>query len=361
MQVTVTLPFATRADCREALIAAALSLMLAAGLLAPRILGCNFNDEDGSCRWNSPSTVSLWLGTAMWVWSLWLAATISHAWLPQSGDQRPLALGLQILALGLLCPALGRLFAHTHAPLVARSLYDLQVQFSYAAVACLSVEFRQRRRRGDADAESLQLDASALARRLDEARTALLQAQVEPHFLFNTLAHLRRLAQTDTQAARAMLSELRTYLAAALPELRQSETSLGREIELVRAFLGLHQRRIGADRLQLSFEIAPGLDEAIVPSTCLLTLAENAVKHGIAPQVEGGAIRVLAIPDPELPDTLRLEVADTGAGMAKTSGGGTGLVTLRARLAALHGTEARLSLHLNEPHGLIARVQLPWR
>jgi len=156
-----------------------------------------------------------------------------------------------------------------------------------------------------------------------------------------------------------MLTDLRHYLDAALPELRQAQAPLARELALVRAFLALHQRRIGPERLRLRFDIAPGLDAVVVPSTCLLTLAENAIKHGIAPQVDGGEIVVRAGPDPETPGLLRLEVADTGAGMGESSGGGTGLATLRARLAAQHGPDARLSLHLNQPRGLVARVQVP--
>jgi len=239
------------------------------------------------------------------------------------------------------------------------SAYALQVLITFAACVCLGLEYRLRGQSGAADAERLQRDEQAQARQLDAARAALLQAQVEPHFLFNTLAHLRRLARTDAGAAHAMLSDLRRYLAAALPELRQAETPLARELELVAAFLALHQRRIGPERLALHYDIAPGLDEVIVPSTCLLTLAENAIKHGIGPQVEGGEICVRAGPDPDEAGLLRLEVADTGAGMGSGSGGGTGLATLRARLAA-HGAAARLSLHLNQPRGLIARVQLPW-
>jgi signal transduction histidine kinase len=340
----------TPSDRRELLLGAGLSLALSTGLQLPnRLMGGDF----GGLGWPL-------LGHALWLWTLWGAALLGQRWLPESDAERPRGIAVQVVVLALLSPTFGTLLGLNHGGPLPHNLYDLQVQASFTAFACLTVEYRQRRRRGEADAESLSHDALGLARQLDEARSALLQAQIEPHFLFNTLAHLRRLAQIDAPAAREMLGDLRRYLAAALPDLRQTQTTLARELELVRAFLALHQRRIGPERLQLIYEIAPGLDDIPVPSTCLLTLAENAVKHGITPQVEGGAISVRAGPDPDRPRLLRLEVADTGAGMSATTGGGTGLVTLRARIAALHGADARLSLHLNQPRGLIARVQLPW-
>jgi len=344
---------------RELLVGAALSLVLAAGFHAPGFLACKFEGHEGSC--GATHALRSWLGQSLWVWCLWLAAFVSQRWLPVDEARRPSGLGLQIFVLTLLCPVIGALLGQTGGRLTQRNLYDFQSQACFAAVACLTLEYRRRRRLREADAAALLQGASGLARQLDQARMALLQAQVEPHFLFNTLAHLRRLAHTDAPAARLMLADLRLYLAAALPELRQTETPLARELELVRAFLALHQRRIGADWLTLNFDVSPDVEQAIVPSTCLLTLAENAVKHGITPQIEGGEISVRAGPDPEQPGRLRLEVADTGVGMTEGSGGGTGLVSLRARLAALHGADARLSLHLNQPRGLIARVQLPWR
>ncbi len=343
---------------RELLIGAVLSLVLAAGFHTPEFLACKFEDYARNCGGNH--ALRGWLGQSIWAWCLWLCAVLSQPWLPAEEDQRPRGLGLQILAITLLCPVIGTLLGQTGGRLMQRSLYDFQSQACFAAVACLTLEYRRRQRLREADAAALLQGAAGLARQLDQARVALLQAQVEPHFLFNTLAHLRRLAHTDAQAARSMLADLRLYLAAALPEMRQTETPLARELALVRAFLALHQRRIGLDRLTLNFDVSPEVEQAIVPSTCLLTLAENAVKHGITPQIEGGTISVHAGPDPELPGRLRLEVADTGVGMAEGSGGGTGLVSLRARIAALHGADARLSLHLNQPRGLIARVQLPW-
>jgi signal transduction histidine kinase len=344
---------------RRALLAAAgVSLVLAVSLVIPLIAHCSMGDDYGErCLPSHEVGAIAWL--ALMLWALWVGAAVSQRWLPSSPRAHRWGLAVQIA--GLTAAVM------VTVPLIigltddAFSLYSWQVKATLAAGACLAVDYYQRGQRGEAAAETLRRNEQGLAAQLDAARAALLQAQVEPHFLFNTLAHLRRLAATDPAEARAMLADLRRYLAAALPELRQSETPLVRELDLVRAFLALHQRRIGPERLALSFDVAPGLDDIVVPSTCLLTLAENAIKHGIAPRVEGGEIRVSAGPDPEQPGLLRLEVADTGAGMTAATGSGTGLATLRARLAAVHGDAARLSLHLNQPSGLIARVSLPWR
>ncbi len=294
------------------------------------------------------------LGLAAFLWGLLVAASFSQRWLPTQAQRRRRGLAAQIGLLTALSVPLAVLFGTDDL-----SAYAVQTQLTVVACACLVVEYRERARRGQADAQALLHSEQDLARQLDAARMQLLQAQVEPHFLFNTLAHLRRLAHTDALAARAMLADLRVYLAAALPELRQAHTPLARELELVAAFLALHQRRIGPERLRLAFEIDPELGTCRVPSTCLLTLAENAIKHGIGPLVEGGEITVRAGRDAQAPDRLRLELADTGVGMSASSGGGTGLSTLRARLTAAYGAEARLSLYLNQPRGLIACVQMP--
>jgi signal transduction histidine kinase len=307
-------------------------------------------------------TVSGSLSVALMLWLLWLAASLTQAWLPRRLRARNAALVLQVAGLTAVATQLNRLLLAVGPPhdgLQSLDAYTLQVLLTFATCIALGVDYRQRAHVGEADVQALRRREQEQAAQLDAARAALLQAQVEPHFLFNTLAHLRRLARTDAGAARAMLADLRRYLDAALPELRQAQTPLARELELVRAFLALHQRRIGPERLVLHEDIAPGLDDVILPSTCLLTLAENAIKHGIAPQVDGGEIWLRAGPDPDEPGLLRLEVADTGAGMGESSGSGTGLATLRARLAAAHGPAARLSLHLNQPRGLIARIQLP--
>lgn len=346
---------------RGLVLSGAVCLALAAGLRVPALLGCLLTMGDRACHMLGALSLHSWLAWATVLWAMWLGAALTHDWLPQDPARRRWALALQIGGLAVGVMVLFAVAGHLGGPRVDLHLYVLQVHATFAACACLVLEYHQRGRRGLADVERLRLNEQALAGQLDAARTALLQAQVEPHFLFNTLAHLRRLAHTDAAAARDMLGDLRRYLAAALPGLRQSETPLARELELVAAFLALHQRRIGPARLRWRFEIAPGLEDVIVPSTCLLTLAENAIKHGIGPRVEGGEVCVRALPDPEDPGLLRLEMADTGAGMGESSGGGTGLATLRARLAAAYGSRARLSLHLNQPRGLVVRLQLPCR
>ena len=341
--------------------AAAISLALAAALLLSAAVRCALGLRHGGdmdCQLGGAFVGAL--GVAVLLWVLWLGAALTQPWLPRGLRARNWALAAQVIALTWLIALLNGVLHAVGPPDDRPGAYTLQILLTFSACVCIGLEYRQRGRLGLADAERLRSAEQDQARQLDAARAALLQAQIEPHFLFNTLAHLRRLARTDAGAAHAMLADLRRYLAAALPELRQAETPLLRELELVRAFLALHQRRIGPDRLTLRFDIAPGLDDVVVPSTCLLTLAENAINHGIAPQVAGGEITVSAGPDPDEPGLLRLEVADTGAGMGESSGGGTGLATLRARLAAAHGPGARLSLHLNQPRGLVARVQIPW-
>src|SRR5439155_363079 len=146
--------------------------------------------------------------------------------------------------------------------------------------------------------DAAELQRAALEKQQLETQLCLLQAQIEPHFLFNTLSNVRRLCQSDAGAGRAMLAQLARYLRAALPRMRDHEVSLADEIELVSAFLGVQKIRMGA-RLESSIDVPAPLLEARVPSMMLATLVENATKHGIGPLAEGGAIRVAAARDGE--------------------------------------------------------------
>ena len=188
-----------------------------------------------------------------------------------------------------------------------------------------------------------------------EAELQMLQAQIEPHFLFNSLANVRRLGRLDARAGKAMLADLLQYLQQTLPRLRERDSTLAREAEVARAFLAVHKIRMG-DRLDVEFDIPDDLGATPVPPMMLLTLVENALKHGLAPLPEGGRIRVAA---QHADGAMRLSVADNGRGIVPGRGGGTGLVNIRARLRSLHGARGSLSLAMNSPRGVVASIVLP--
>ena len=152
-----------------------------------------------------------------------------------------------------------------------------------------------------ADAECCR---ETLQAQMVEARLSALQAQIEPHFLFNTLANVKRLYETVPHQGREMLSSLISYLRAALPSMRQSGSTLGRELDLARSFLTILKMRMG-DRLDFSIEVEPALNDAQVPPMVLPTLVENAIKHGLSPLPEGGRIDIAARRDGARPADRR--------------------------------------------------------
>jgi LytS/YehU family sensor histidine kinase len=151
------------------------------------------------------------------------------------------------------------------------------------------------------------------------------------------------------------LTSLRHYLRAALPTMRASGSTLGREVELVSAYLSILRLRLGR-RLEFSFDIPDEARLQALPPMILITLVENAIKHGVAPSPRGGTIEVrAAIREP----FLEVEVADTGVGFTGSLGNGVGLANIRARLKGLHGERASLSLRPNAPSGVVATVRVP--
>ena len=194
-----------------------------------------------------------------------------------------------------------------------------------------------------------------LVQRREEARLRMLEAQIEPHFLFNTLANVRRLYQVDAAAAESMLDNLMRYLEVALPQMRASSSTVGREAALTEAFLAIQKIRMGG-RLAYAIDVPSSLMGASLPPMMLLTLVENAIKHGLAPLPQGGTVQVSAA---RVGNELHIRVADTGGGFAQSSGGGTGLANIRARLAGAFGAGGRLSLARNEPQGVVATIAVP--
>jgi hypothetical protein len=201
------------------------------------------------------------------------------------------------------------------------------------------------------------VDAARSDQQTAEARLAMLEAQIEPHFLFNTLAHVRRLYDIDQANGRRMLTSLIDYLAVALPQMRETRSTLGREVAHAMAYLDIQRMRMGP-RLGVDVDVPGALRDADMPPLMIVTLVENAIKHGVGPQPGGGRIAIRAWAAGE---SLNVEVADTGQGFARASGGGTGLANIRSRLAALFGRDASLSLRMNAPHGVVATIVVPRR
>ena len=204
-------------------------------------------------------------------------------------------------------------------------------------------------------AQEAERDRARFVQRMGEARLKMLQAQIEPHFLFNTLANVRRLYQTAPRDAVTMLDNLMRYFEVALPQMRAVDSTLGGEAELTESYLHIQRIRMGR-RLAFDLDIPESLRDARFPPMMLLTLAENAIKHGLAPLPEGGFVRVEASVSG---NELQVRVADTGRGFTQSSGAGTGLANIRARLAGMYGAAGRLTLTLNTPRGITATIAVP--
>ncbi|WP_295992188.1 sensor histidine kinase [Rugamonas sp.] len=215
-----------------------------------------------------------------------------------------------------------------------------------------------------AEAETISANAAAeresMQRQLSEAKMQMMQAQVEPHFLFNTLASVEHLIETDPPRASAMQRSLIKYLRAVLPQMRENAliTDLGREADMVVAYLNLLKMRM-EERLTVDFDVPDGLRSAAFPPMMLQSMVENAIKHGLEAKPEGGTLKVRA----EVAHSkLRVIVSDNGLGFGAipSDGTGLGLMTIRERLKLLHGTQGQLLIAANSPSGVIATIEVPY-
>ncbi len=207
-----------------------------------------------------------------------------------------------------------------------------------------------------AAAQAVELRSAQLERRATEARLEALRGQIEPHFLFNTLATVRRLQQVDPAQGAQLLAHFVTYLHSAQPAQPNASDTLGQEIDLARAYLGVVAQRMGG-RLQVRFDVADELRPHPFPLLTIATLVENAVKHGIAPAPDGGLISVTVRRSGTAIEAL---VTDTGVGFTGQSGSGIGLANIRARLSTLYGSAGTLTLQANTPSGVRAAMRLPF-
>lgn len=208
----------------------------------------------------------------------------------------------------------------------------------------------------------LQAQINAVRAQATEAQLQLLQAQLEPHMLFNTLANLRVLMATDPARAQAMLDHLIDYLRATLAASRAPLHPLADEFERLRDYLELMAVRMGP-RLAYALELPAALRAVPVPPLLLQPLVENAIRHGLEPQVQGGHITVRA--SMRAGNTLQLQVLDTGVGLAgmdtapAAPARSFGLAQVRERLATLHGSQATLELIASSGGGTSATITFP--
>jgi len=191
---------------------------------------------------------------------------------------------------------------------------------------------------------------------LTVAKLSLLHAQVEPHFLYNTLASAQYLTRSDPARADEMLGNLITYLRHSLPRTEDSLSTLGEELERARAYLEILKIRMGT-RLALQVEVPEALKSVAFPAMMLQTLVENAIKHGLEPKSGGGTVWIIAR---RVEDSVAVTVADDGRGFsAESSGTGIGLKNVRERLRLAYGTAAAFTIVANFPSGVAATINIP--
>jgi signal transduction histidine kinase len=209
-------------------------------------------------------------------------------------------------------------------------------------------------------------EAESLKRQVVEARMAAMQAQVEPHFLFNTLASIDHLIETDPARASQMQKNLIALLRASMPTMREANSDgkngvrdLGREIAVIRPYLEILKVRM-EERLSTDIQVPDGLLSAEFPPMMIQTLVENAIKHGLEPKAEGGSLRLKA---EIVHGKLQVTVADTGLGFGKaaTAGTGVGLANIRERLQLLYGPRATLTVTENQPSGTVVTITVPYK
>jgi signal transduction histidine kinase len=238
-------------------------------------------------------------------------------------------------------------------PRIAALILEAVVFGCLAAAPIYLRRQHEERMRALRNAELRRLNAESQE---TEARLQSLQAQIEPHFLFNTLAHIVRLHDVDAERGQRMLRSLAEYMRSALPQVRGADFTLRRELALTRSYVEVQRIRMG-ERLRVEVDVPAALLDARVPAMTVLTLTENAVKHGLGPKAEGGTLRVEASAKGQM---LEVAVCDDGVGLRLGAGTGHGLSNVRSRLEATYGSRAALEIGNGPAGGVRATLLLPF-
>ena len=276
--------------------------------------------------------------------------------LPLGGSARGAAVAAAIMA--------GALGGHTLARLLtglgtsadgSLELQSLLVGLVFGGIGAGFFWLRERNAKLEAELHARELARLEAEKQSLAARLRLLQAQIEPHFLFNSLANVSALIAVDPEHAGTLLDALIRYLRSSLQRTRAEGGSLGDEVVLLTAYLDVLKIRMG-ERLAYSFEIPQELLGVEFPPMLLQPLVENAIRHGLEPKVAGGRVQVTATADGGL---LKIRVADDGIGLVRAPGDGVGLSNIRARLLALYGPLAGLVVISGAGGGVTATLELP--
>jgi signal transduction histidine kinase len=315
----------------------------------------------------SPAEIALvWLEHLLELAVLAAVLTIAYTLVEEALWRQPRRVRLAVscaLLFGLsvaLTLALYGYYAHgfEHLPPLLRLFADSLRLGLPAVFLVLIADTHRQALQVDSAAHVAEMTRAQLLHDEAEQQLALLQAQIEPHFLFNVLGNVRRLYRTQPQTGSETMISLMRYLRAALPQLRSPIATLDGELQLVRAYLDLLRVRMGA-RLAYSIDVDPSLDHLEFPPMLVMTLVENAIRHGLEP-VGGGTVTVHA---DRRGDAMQVAVLDDGAGFGATESGGTGvgLINVRRQLTARYGSQARLTLEARSPRGTNATIWIPLR
>jgi len=188
-----------------------------------------------------------------------------------------------------------------------------------------------------------------------EANLRLLQAQIEPHFLFNTLSNVLSLIDTDPASGKSMLVDLIHYLRTSLSRTFPDPITLDQEMDMIKAYLNIQKIRMG-ERLHFKIELPDAVSKHPFPPMLLQPLVENALKHGLEPKMEGGEIMIKAT---EEEDLIRVEVMDTGCGFSSLHNAGVGIGNVKERIKLLYGEKGRFIIEENKPNGVRAIIEVP--
>lgn len=195
-----------------------------------------------------------------------------------------------------------------------------------------------------------------IEKKVIETNLKFLQAQIEPHFLFNTLSNVLSLLDTDFNKGKCMMKNLISYLRSSLSKTRRGISTIGQELEMIEAYLNIYKIRMG-NRLHFTINIPEDIKNYHLPPMLIQPLVENAIQHGLEPKIEGGNVTIKAT---KMKAKLRITVSDTGMGFYEGNDWGIGLTNIKERIETLFEGKGHLLLEENHPHGLMATIEVPY-